>query len=396
MAHRRIAINAGALYVPGTSAVVAGAVRAAHELGWEIVGIRDGYEGLLFRDRYPQGGLATLTPANVAEFADAADALLGASRINPFCVRTVQNYEGDMEGVEELDRSDELLAAIRHEGIDGVISIVGRQAMGVAWKLQKKGLKTVCVPESIENDMAATALSFGFNSALSFTVELLQRLRTAAWATHKIAVAEVLGEHAGWLALQAGIAASADAVLIPEIPFDLVKVADRLKRNEQQGRAPALIVVSEGARPCQQGQSHAESASTVRSASSMESLRRALSPGASTEGTDGGRRVIDRSGAAAAAIVLELQRRANCEAFSFVLSQILRGGQLTATDRQLGMAYGAAAVHGLRNGKTGVMAAFQPEIAYVPLAEAVNKIRIIPPTSQFVVAARAMGISLGE
>lgn len=385
----RIAINAGGPYVPGLNAVVAGAALAAHELGWEAFGIRDGYEGLLFRDRYPHGGLLKLAPESVAGIAEAADGFLGTSRIDPFYVRTIQKYEDEMEGVEEIDRSSELLTTLQNEQIDGVISVVGRRPLSIALKLANKGLKTLCVPESVENDIAST-MSLGFNTALSFSIELLERLRTAARATRKIAVAEVLGEHTGWLALQAGIAACADAILIPEIPFDLAKVAQRLKQNRESGRAPSLIVVSEGARAVQQGQPRLESTGTI------EHTRRALSPGASEEGTDGGRKVIDRSGAAAAAVALEIQRRSDRETFPFVLSEILRGGRLTATDCQLGMAYGAAAVRAFHDGHSGVLIAFQPQIAYVPLADAVNKIRTVPPDSQFLQAARAMGISLGD
>jgi len=387
----RIAINAGGAYVPGLNAVVSGTVLAAHELGWEVVGIRDGFEGLLFRDRYPEGGLLKLTPNKIAGFTEAADALLGTSRINPFRVRTVQKYEDDMEGIEEIDRSDELLTALRQEQIDGLISVVGRRAMSVSWRLAKKdGVKTLCVPESVENDMAATALSFGFNTALTFTIELLDQLRTAARSSRRIAVVEVLGEHVGWLALQSGIATSADAVLIPEIAYDLASVAERLKRNQRRGRSPSLIVVSEGARPADHGETKPESAGAI------EHTRRALSPGSTSEGTSNGARVIDRSGALAEAVALEIQRRCDHETFPFALNQMIRGGRITPTDRQLGMAYGAAAVSGLHSGHSGEMVAFRPEISYVPLAEALNKIRTIPHDSQFVLAARALGISLGD
>lgn len=203
-------------------------------------------------------------------------------------------------------------------------------------------------------------------------------------------VAEVLGEHAGWLALQAGIATSADAVLIPEIPFDLAKLTQRLKQNQQRGRSASLIVVAEGAHSADGGQSADESAGAT------EHMRRALSPGSSSDGTSGGTRVIDRSGATAEAVALEFQRRCDHETFSFVLSQMLRGGRITPTDRQFGMAYGAAAVSGLHSGHSGELVAFRPELSYVPLAEAINKIRTVPASSQFILAARALGISLGD
>ena len=236
---RRIAVNAGGGYVPGMNAVAAGVARAAHHLGWECVGIRDGYEGVLFPDRYPGGGVVPLTPAAVDGLADAPAPLLGTSRVDPERVRTVTD-----EVVTEPDRSADVLVALKRERIDAVVSVVDRRAMGIAWKLQKKGLPTVCVPESVENDLAVTELSFGFNTAVSFTVELLDRVRQAARSTHRVAVVEVLGQFAGWLALHAGTAALADAVLIPEIHYDLGKVAARLTAG---GPRPALVVVAEGA-----------------------------------------------------------------------------------------------------------------------------------------------------
>ena len=131
--------------------------------------------------------------------------------------------------VEEVDLSDQLLAALRAERIDGVIGVVGGRGLSILYKLHRKGLNTVCVPRSIENDIAVTSVSFGFNTALSFTIEMLDRVRQAAQSARKIAVVEVLGEQSGWLALQAGIAVCADVVLIPEIPADLKAVAARLR-----------------------------------------------------------------------------------------------------------------------------------------------------------------------
>lgn len=383
---RRIAINSGGAFVLGSNAVVAGAVMAAHELGWEVVAINDGYEGLLFPDRYSDRGLKQLDLGMIDGLVDGNGAALGMSRTDPFHVRTVID-----DCVEEIDRSDELLAKIRAERIEAVISVASRRAMSVVWKLERKGLQTLCVPESVENDLAATALSFGFNSALNFTIEMLDRIRIGARAAHKIAVVEVLGQHAGWLALQAGIALAADAALIPEIPYDLAAVAARLKRNQQNGRPPALVVVAQGARPAVPEQASDEVAGAI------ESRRRALSPGSSSGGTSHGSRVIDRSGVACDTVALELQRRCDIETLPFVLGPLIRGGRLTPTDRQLGLAYGAAAVRGLHDGHSGEMVAFQPpQIVFVPLAEGINIIRSIPPESQFILAARALGISLGS
>ena len=215
---RRIAINVGAGYVPGINAVIMGAAMAAGKMGWEMVGIRDGFEGLLHPDRYPDGGLVTLSPQLIENLDPSGGGILGQSaRVDPFHVRTVN--EDDM--VEEVDMSDELLTRLKDEKIDALISVVGGRGLSILYKLHRKGLNAVCIPRSIENDIAATSVSFGFNSALSFTIEMLDRARQAAQSARKIAVVEVLGEQAGWMALQAGIAACADAVLIPEIPCDL-------------------------------------------------------------------------------------------------------------------------------------------------------------------------------
>jgi ATP-dependent phosphofructokinase / diphosphate-dependent phosphofructokinase len=213
--YRRIAINVGAGFVPGINAVITGAAMAAGRMGWEIVGIRDGSEGLLHPDHYPDGGLVTLSLKLIENLDPSAGGVLGQStRIDPFNVRKVN----EDEMVEEVDVSDELLNRLKAENIDALISVVGGQGLSIPYKLHRKGLNAVCIPRSIDNDIASTSVSFGFNSALSFTIEMLDRARLAAQAARKIAVVEVQGVQAGWLALQAGIAACADAVLIPEIP----------------------------------------------------------------------------------------------------------------------------------------------------------------------------------
>src|SRR5512136_2521617 len=245
MSTRRIGLNLGGGYVPGINAVITGVVLAARELGWEVVGIRDGFDGLLFPERYREGGLMTLTPGMVDALAGSGGALLGnATRNDPFHVRRL-NAE---DQVEETDRSEELIEKISAEKIDAVISIVGPRALSILFKLHRRGLKTVCIPTSVENDVASTLLSFGFNSALSFAVETIERVRVAAQSTQKIGVVEVLGEHAGWLALQSGIAVCADAVLIPEIPYDIHKVAGMMRKRLESGRDHGLVIVAEGAR----------------------------------------------------------------------------------------------------------------------------------------------------
>jgi len=379
--HRRIAVNVGAGYVPGINAVITGAAMAAGKMGWEMVGIRDGFEGVLRPERYPDGGLVTLSPQLIENLDLSAGGILGQSaRIDPFHVRKLN--EDDM--VEELDMSDELLKRLKAENIDALISVVGGQGLSILYKLHRKGLNTVCVPRSIDNDIASTSVSFGFNSALSFTIEMLDRARQAAQSARKIAVVEVQGAQAGWLALQAGIAACADAVLIPEISCDLKILAGRLKDKISPRRPYGLVVVAEGAKFIKKTQKE----------ESTSSLKASLSPLATGEASD---HVIHRSGMAAETVATGLQLLIAEETYPLVIGPWVRGGTPTAVDRQLGMAYGAGALQALKAGKNGVMVAFvPPEIKFVPLAEAINKVRTVFADSEFLKIADSLGIYYGK
>ena len=322
-----------------------------------------------------------LSPQLIENLDPSAGGILGQSaRIDPFHVRQVN--EDDM--VEEVDMSDDLLNTMQDEMIDGLISVVGGQGLSILYKLHRKGLNTVCIPRSIDNDIASTAVSFGFNSALSFTIEMLDRARQAAQAARKIAVVEVLGAQAGWVALQAGIAACADAVLIPEIPCDLKILAGRLKDKISPRRPYGLVVVAEGAKFIKEAQKE----------ESTSSLKASLSPLATGEASD---HVIHRSGKAAETVATELQLLIAEETYPLVIGPWVRGGKPTAVDRQLGMAYGAGAVQALKAGKNGVMVAFvPPEIKFVPLAEAINKVRTVSADSEFLKIADSLGIYCGK
>jgi 6-phosphofructokinase 1 len=390
MATRRIAINCGTGYVPGLNGVVVGVALAARKLGWEVVGIHDGYDGLLVPESYPDGGLVTFDPRAIDALDAAGSALGTGARNDPFCVR----HLGPEGFVGEVDRSDELLELLRANGIDAVVSVVGgsaltgQHALSVALKLSRKGLRTVCVPKSIENDIAATALSFGFNSALSAVTETLDRIRTAARDVRRLAIVEVPGHEAGWLALQAGIAARADVILIPEIPHDLHAVAAWLKQAQAAGRRPSLLVAAEGARP--------KAAPTAAELQTISAMRKSLSPLADPSLGEGAK-MLDRSGRLAESLALDLQRLTDLPTLPFTLGHLVRGGAPTAVDRQLGLGYGAAALQALSEGQSGVMVAFQPpDLAFVPLGEAVNKVRTVPADSAFVRIVRALGVSLGD
>ncbi len=379
----RIAVNAGRGYIPGMNIVIRGIVLAASELQWDVVGIRDGFEGLLFPEKYSESGLIALTPESV-ENIDLSGNMLGTDvRNDPFHVRHI-NEDGM---VEEIDKSDHLIEALKKNKINAVISVVGSQGLSILFKLHRKGLKSVCIPTSVDNDMMATALAFGFNSAVGVTTTMLESARNAARSAGRIGVVEVLGEHSGWLALQAAIAVCADAVLIPEIPYDLQKVAKKLQSRVKPGHGShGLVVVAEGATP-------RNGAKLDHQSSDVHPLRASLSP---LSNESEGAYVIEKSGRAANFVASQLQRLANTDTHSLVLGLWSRGGVPTAVDRQLGMAYGVAAVRAINTGQNGVMVSFNPpDLKFVPLIDSINKVRPVPTDSEFVQIARSLGICLG-
>jgi 6-phosphofructokinase len=378
---KRVAIMVGAGYIPGINAVVAGAALAAGKLGWELVGILDGFNGILHPEKYPDGGLIPIDPRKLNMDPNTASVLGQSSRIDPFNVRTVN----ELEMVEEVDMSDELLEKLKAEKIDAVISIVGGRGMSILYQLHKKGLNAVCVPRSIENDIASTSVSFGFNTALTFTIEMLDRARLAAKAAQKIAVVEVQGEETGWIALQAGIAVAADAVLIPEIPVDLQQVAAHLKNKMAGKKSWGLVVVAQGAKIINQKKTDEK----------VSTLKASLSPLATSDSNS--EYVIHKSGQAAQAVAEGLQLRIAEETFPMVIGPWVRGGAPSAVDRQLGVAYGAGAIQALEAGSNGVMVSFvPPDVKFVPLAEAINKVRTIPAESMFFQVADSLDIYVGN
>jgi 6-phosphofructokinase 1 len=279
-------------------------------------------------------------------------------------------------------------------GIEAIISIVGGSAitglhaLSVAFKLHRKGLATVCVPKSVENEVAGVPLAFGYNSVLAHVTETLDRIRVGARDVGRLAVVEVPGQHAGWLALQSGMAALADAVLIPEIAYDVASLAAALDAHERGGRPPALVVVAEGAR--------SRDGAPVAAAAPADAMRASLAPNADPA-LGQGERIIDRSGAMAHEVATAIQRVTEREVMPMALGLLARGGAPTALDRQLGLAYGAAAVRAVNAGESGVMVAFDPpEVRSVPLAETLNRVRAVPAGSEIMHIARALGIALGD
>ena len=366
MTVRRVAINTGGGDAPGLNAVIHGAVYAARGLGWQIFGIRDGYNGFLEPQNYPDGGLIELQRSIVREISHLGGTILGTCNWgNPFC-RPTRQPDGT---IKEVDRSDELIDCFRKNSLDALIAVGGDGSLSLAHQLQNKGLRVIGVPKTIDNDLESTVLTFGFNSAVSFATECIDRLHSTALSHQRVMVVEVMGRYAGWIALHSGLAARADAILIPEIPYDIQKVSTCLHRKHQDGKQYSIVVVAEGAKP-------AGGNVTVKS----------REPGRA-----------DRLGGIGEAVAAQLQELTGKESRCVVLGHLLRGGSPTAIDRILGVTFGAAAIHALSMGMDGVMVALNPpRIDFVPLQQAIAHLKLVPRDSEFVVVARALGISFGD
>ncbi len=363
---KKIALNTGGGDAPGLNAVIRAAVLAALNRGWECVGIRDGYNGLFKPEDYPQGGLLPLTHETVRGITHLGGTILGTTnRGNP-----LKYPMPDVNGkLVETDRSDELLAAFRVEGIDALIAIGGDGSLTIANALAKKGLLVIGVPKTIDNDLDQTVITFGFDTAVSFATECLDRLHSTAHAHHRVMVVEVMGRYAGWIALNAGVSGTADVILIPEIPYDLNQVAEKITQREAQGRQFSIVVVAEGARPKD---------GTISVIS--HELGRA-----------------ERLGGIGEKLAAELQMMTGKETRAVVLGHLLRGGTPTTFDRLISLRFGAAAVRALAEGQSGIMVALDPPtVRYVPLDAVAGRMKLVPLDCDTILTARELGISFGD
>lgn len=364
---KRIAINTGGGDAPGLNAVIHAAVNAAETLGWEVFGVREGFEGLLAPENYPDGGLVRLTRAGVRNIAHLGGTILGTTnRGNPLKY-AVKQPDGS---VREVDRSEDLVRRFRDAGLDALISVGGDGSLSIALQLSRKGLTVIGVPKTIDNDLQSTVATFGFDSAVSFATECIDRLHTTAESHRRVMVVEVMGRYAGWIALHSGIAGRADAVLIPEIPYDIRKVAQHIVRRTAGPQKYAIVVVAEGAKPA-----------------GGERVLKAAAEAAH----------VERLGGIGERVAAELQELTGKETRAVVFGHLLRGGSPTSLDRLLGLNFGAAAVRGLAAGQTGVMVALNPpRTEYVPLEQAVSKLKLVPLDGHAVITARALDIALGD
>ncbi len=363
---RSIAISTGGGDAPGLNAVIRATVLAAEIRGWECWGIRDGYHGLLAPERYGGDGVVRLTRESVSGIGHLGGTILGTTNRGDPLHYPVQQPDGT---TREVDRSDELVAMIKRRGIDAVVVVGGDGSLAIAYELAQRGLRVVGVPKTIDNDLERTLMTFGFDSAVSFATECLDRLHSTAASHHRIMVVEVMGRYAGWIALHAGVAGNAAAILIPEIPYDLEKVADHIRRREKKGRLYTLVVVAEGAKP-KGGQ-------------------------VSTVGNSAGQ--PERLGGIGEKVGHTLEGMVGRETRIVVLGHLLRGGTPTSFDRLVALRFGAAAVRALEAGHSSVMVSLEPpHVRYQPLAAAVGRMKVVSLASDTMATARDLGICFGD
>lgn len=364
---RRIAINTGGGDAPGLNAVIRSTVLAAINRGWECHGIRDGFNGILRPEHYPDGGVIPLTRDRVRGIAHLGGTILGTTnKGNPFSFPT-KMADGS---VVETDRSQELIDYFSRNGFDALVSVGGDGSLTIANELHRKGLRVVGVPKTIDNDLDKTATTFGFDTAVTFATECLDRLHSTAESHQRIMVVEVMGRYAGWIALHAGISGGAHAILLPEIPFDIRKVADKVMAREGFGRAYSIVVAAEGALPA--------------------AGHRVLQAGAEAGHAE-------RLGGIGEQVAKELQQLTGKDSRVVVLGHLLRGGSPTSFDRLAALRFGAAAVRALEIGHSGVMVALaSPNVVYVSLEEVAGRMKGVPPDSDTLQTGRDLGICFGD
>jgi len=354
----RIAISTGGGDAPGLNAVIRAAVLSAVHRGWECVGIKRGFGSLL-----GEAELMPLGPHEVRGITHLGGTILGTSnRGNPLKWR-VQRPDGSWE---ERDRSQELLDSFRANRLDALVAIGGDGTLGIVLELWKKGLPVVGVPKTIDNDVGGTVTTFGFDTAVSTATDAIDKLHSTAESHERVMVVEVMGRYAGFIALSSGIAGSADVILIPEIPFDIDKVCDKIRRREAEGRHFSMVVVAEGAAP---------KGGTV-------SL---IDP------------AHERLGGIAETVAHAIEQMTGKESRSLVLGHLQRGGGPTTFDRMLALRFGAAAVRLVAERQFGMMVALQPpNIVPVAIAEALAAPRRVRLDSDSIATARDLGISFGD
>jgi phosphofructokinase-like protein len=359
---QRVAINTCGGDAPGLNAVLSAATWAAVRNGWEILGIRRGYLGLFQETVNGQPGLMPLTERAVNGISSRGGTILGTTtRGEPFGIpRDAVVAWGDGVSLAQtiVDRFAEL-------EIDALITIGGDGSLSSANQLHLRGLPVVGVPKTIDNDLRGTDITFGFRTAVEVATEAIGRMHSTAEAHQRVIVVEVMGRHAGWIALNAGLGGGADVILIPEIPFSIDSIVRKVRERERDGHQYSVVVAAEGARPADGGPSFQAGSG--------------------------------RYGGIAERVARELEDRTGKESRSLVLGHLLRGGEPLGFDRVLALQLGTAAVQLVRDGGYGKMVGVQGQtIEGVPLADVAAGIRRVPLDHRAVATARTLGISFGD
>ena len=358
----RIAISTGGGDAPGLNAVIRAAVLSAINRGWEVLGIKRGFAGLLGEDE-----VVILTKDSVRGIAHLGGTILRTTnRGNPFHYPIRQ----DDGTYEEIDRSGELIENAKQLGIDAIISIGGDGSLSIAKRLCDKGMKIVGVPKTIDNDVSGTITTFGFDTAVNTALEAIDRLHTTAESHDRVIVMEVMGRDSGFIALHSGLAGTADVILIPEIPYDINKVCEKIMERDRSGRHFSIVVVAEGAYP-------------------KGGVTSTLGPSLPGQAR--------RIGGVCEGIAQHIAEITGKETRSLVLGHLQRGGMPTGYDRLLATRFGGAAVRAVEEEKWGHMMALQsPHIVSIPIEEALRELKRVDPRHDVVQTARETGISFGD
>ena len=362
---RKIAINTGGGDAPGLNAVIRAIVLSALHRGWSVVGIENGYGGLLPDD---PGRVIPLGSDEVRGITHRGGTILGTTNsFDPFAW-PVRLPDGS---IEERDRSGEIIEGLRRHGIDALIAIGGDGSLDLAHRLSKQGLPVVGVPKTIDNDLCGTSLTFGFLTAVATATDAIGKLHSTAESHRRVMVVEVMGRHAGWIALYSGLAGSADVILIPEIPFDIERVCDKIRDREAAGRDFSIVCVAEGATPA-----------------GGEMVMKTVHGGDDDQ---------ERLGGLGEVVAREIARRTGKETRSLTLGHLQRGGTPNSYDRVISLRFGAAAVRCVARGRFGTMVALDPpHVRAIPLAEALANLKVVPVDGDIVMTAQALGVSLGD
>lgn len=362
----KIAISTGGGDAPGLNAVIRSATLAARNHGWSVVGVRDGFNGLMFPEQYPDGGLIPLDRQAVRGISHLGGTILGSTnRGNPTSF-PVEQPDGTWV---EVDRTEELVEAFSAQGIDALITVGGDGSLRIGNHLHKAGLRVIGVPKTIDNDLDKTTATFGFDTAVDFAAECIDRLFTTATSHGRIMVVEVMGRDAGWIALHAGMAGGAHCILIPEIPYQLAPIAETILERDRNGARFTIVVVAEGAKPVD---------------GDVSIIGQAVGQAVQLGGVGG-------------KVAAQIAQLTGKETRTVVLGHLLRGGSPTALDRLLGLRFGAAAVRALQEGQDGIMVGLQPpEVVYVPLEEATRQLKLVPLDGDTMRTARDLGINFGD